>query len=186
MPLFRKKPVVITAIKWFGSNYDEIVSMQGSEKRDVDITTDIETGIKSLRIHTLEGDHFADIGDWIIRGVKGELYPCKPDIFDLTYDRVQSQQHNGAIMPTVRSNKRFRTIQYDGKNLEKIQTFIYPNYKTVIATDTFIRIDSLFNDSCFGVDYSNWILQREDEEIFVCTDYVYSHNYEEIPSTEKV
>ena len=86
----------------------------------------------------------------------------------------------------VRSNKRFRAIQYDGKNLEKIQTFIYPNYKTVIATDTFIRIDSLFNDSCFGVDSGNWILQREDEEIFVCTDYVYSHNYEQVPLIEKV
>lgn len=40
-------------------------------------------------IETLEGNHRADIGDWIIQGVKGEIYPCKPDIFSLTYDSVE-------------------------------------------------------------------------------------------------
>jgi len=42
------------------------------------------------QIHTLEGDMRADIGDWIIRGVKGEFYPCKPDIFAATYEAVES------------------------------------------------------------------------------------------------
>lgn len=41
-----------------------------------------------LVIKTLEGDHRADIGDYIIQGVKGELYPCKPDIFEMTYEEV--------------------------------------------------------------------------------------------------
>jgi len=39
-------------------------------------------------IETLEGNHFASVGDWIIKGVKGECYPCKPDIFELTYEIV--------------------------------------------------------------------------------------------------
>ena len=42
----------------------------------------------SLTIETLEGDHRASLGDWIIRGVQGELYPCKPDIFEQTYEAV--------------------------------------------------------------------------------------------------
>lgn len=47
-------------------------------------------GEDRLAIHTLEGTHFVDFGDWIIRGVKGELYPCKPDIFEATYEPVES------------------------------------------------------------------------------------------------
>ena len=46
----------------------------------------------ALLIHTLEGDHRADIGDWIIRGVKGEFYPCKPEIFALTYEAVEGDK----------------------------------------------------------------------------------------------
>ena len=42
-------------------------------------------------VPTLEGDHIASPGDWIIRGVKGELYPCKPDIFAMTYDPVNEE-----------------------------------------------------------------------------------------------
>lgn len=45
-------------------------------------------GTGALRIVTLEGIHRCDFGDWIIRGVKGELYPCKPDIFAATYEAV--------------------------------------------------------------------------------------------------
>jgi hypothetical protein len=44
-----------------------------------------------LEIHTLEGDMRADVGDWIVRGVKGEFYPCKPDIFEATYDLVDER-----------------------------------------------------------------------------------------------
>lgn len=90
MPLFRKKPVVIEAIQFKGSDYaiedieyatdfdDWIVSNQGDRKcRYVG---------RNMVIPTLEGDHIAIPGDWIIRGVQGELYPCKPDIFEETYD----------------------------------------------------------------------------------------------------
>lgn len=44
---------------------------------------------RKMVIHTLEGDHHASVGDWIITGVKGEQYPCKPDIFDKTYEPVE-------------------------------------------------------------------------------------------------
>ena len=76
---YRKKPVVIEAIQWIGNNLSEIDNFIG---RTVD---NKET---TLVIHTLEGDMEASIGDYIIKGVNGESYPCKPDIFDKTYEEV--------------------------------------------------------------------------------------------------
>ena len=76
---YRKKPVVIDAIQWAGNNLSEIDNFIG---RTVD---NKET---TLVIHTLEGDMEASIGDYIIKGVNGEFYPCKPDIFDKTYEEV--------------------------------------------------------------------------------------------------
>lgn len=79
MAFFRKKPVVIEAIQWLGSNFVEI---------DNFITVPHETfpsqGV--IKIPTLEGVMEATEGDFIIKGVKGEFYPCKPDIFEATYD----------------------------------------------------------------------------------------------------
>lgn len=76
---YRKKPVVIEAIQWIGNNLSEIDNFIG---RTVD---NKET---TLVIHTLEGDMEASIGDYIIKGVNGEFYHCKPDIFDKTYEEV--------------------------------------------------------------------------------------------------
>lgn len=86
MASYRKKPVVIEAVQWHpaltnGNPPDWLsaaiaggkVYYQGGES-------------PHLTIETLEGAHRADVGDWIIRGVKGELYPCKPDIFAATYE----------------------------------------------------------------------------------------------------
>ena len=79
---FRKKPVVIDAVQWTGKNYDEVSTFAYDSKRAVFIGENI------LIITTLEGDMIANVGDWIIKGVKGELYPCKPDIFEETYEQV--------------------------------------------------------------------------------------------------
>lgn len=83
MPKFRKKPVVIEAVRYMRFNADEIALFADPHKiRMGDVTP---SGAK-LIIPTLEGDHEAMPGDWIIKGVKGEVYPCKPEIFDLTYE----------------------------------------------------------------------------------------------------
>lgn len=84
MPQFRKKPVVIEAIHWSGYSEDigKIAAFFGEQPvmgRGMDM---------SIQIKTLEGEMLAMPGDWIIRGIKGELYPCKPDIFDATYESV--------------------------------------------------------------------------------------------------
>ncbi len=86
MAKFRKKPVVIEAVRWLNI---KIVCPPGplwfeaAERRG-----DIQLAGTSLFIKTLEGEMRADVGDWIIRGVKGELYPCRADIFEMTYEAV--------------------------------------------------------------------------------------------------
>lgn len=83
MAQFRKKPVVIEAARWLSTmtlgDLPEWARPHGYVHVDVAGT---------LTITTLKGQMRADRGDWIIRGVKGELYPCKPDIFAATYDPV--------------------------------------------------------------------------------------------------
>jgi len=79
---FRKRPVEIEAVQWTGHNCTEvydILNVGGSAWRGQ---------FGSLVIPTLEGEVRADPGDWIIRGSKGEFYPCKPAIFEETYEEV--------------------------------------------------------------------------------------------------
>ena len=93
MTLYRKKPVVIEAIRWDGTNLREVINftdgaptirthhaaMRWEEYEDL-VARD------GLKIFTLEGKMLANVGDYIIKGVKGEFYPCKPDIFEMTYE----------------------------------------------------------------------------------------------------
>mgnify|MGYP001154092603 CR=1 FL=1 len=81
--MYKKKPVVIEAVKWDGKNHREMRNFLGDN-----FYIDHEKVTGGLVIKTLEGDHLASIGDYIIKGVKGEFYPCKPDIFKLTYEEV--------------------------------------------------------------------------------------------------
>lgn len=86
MAYFRKKPVVIQAVQWDGSNVDEVLGFilaKGSARRDANDR-------QAIFIDTREGTMRADKGDWVIKGVKDEFYPCKPDIFEATYDRVDT------------------------------------------------------------------------------------------------
>jgi hypothetical protein len=103
MPCFRKKPVVIEAVKWDGTAtgatpiIDWILATGQRSARFHEHRPEIKVSNGEiaqaldpahLSIDTLEGRMRADIGDWIIRGVQGEHYPCKPDIFDATYEPV--------------------------------------------------------------------------------------------------
>lgn len=81
---FRKKPVVIEAIEWTGDNFNHVYEFMHGIKDTITNTTD-----KKIIIHTLEGDMTADLNDWIIKGVNGEFYPCKPDIFAKTYELIK-------------------------------------------------------------------------------------------------
>lgn len=80
---YRKKPVVITAVEWTGGNEAEILNFCND--------CFVVTG-DSLKINTLEGVMNASVGDYIIRGVNGEFYACKADIFKKTYEAVASNK----------------------------------------------------------------------------------------------
>lgn len=79
---YRKKPVEIEAIQYSGANAAAIAEFVGDS---------YVSNVRIPVIRTLEGEMRVVSGDWIIKGVKGEFYPCKPDIFNETYDEVDSQ-----------------------------------------------------------------------------------------------
>ena len=91
---YRKKPVVIDAIQYNNLNKYEVEKFVGKElEQNLESETAYVAGKGapqfSLKIPTLEGDHKAMPMDWIIKGVKGEFYPCKPDIFEMTYEKLE-------------------------------------------------------------------------------------------------
>lgn len=119
MPKFRKKPVVIEAVQW---NNQKIVCPPGPEWfAEAEEKGVIRLSGQSLVIRTLEGDVTASPGDWIIQGVHGELYPCKPDIFAKTYEPI-------AEMPTAEGSGRLLHAVRDGGTDDK------PAYRAVAAS----------------------------------------------------
>lgn len=89
----RKKPVVIEAIQWTGLNLNEVKDFIGKDLiyEINDTAWEVGKGVPHviMKIRTLEGDHLVSIGDYIIKGVNGEFYPCKPDIFEKTYEVIE-------------------------------------------------------------------------------------------------
>lgn len=75
---FRKRPVVVEAEQWSGSNWHQMLAFAGKEN--------VSTDGKALFVHTLEGVMVAPPGWWVIRGWKGEFYACAPDVFEATYE----------------------------------------------------------------------------------------------------
>ena len=82
MGLYRKKPVAVEARQLTVFNFDELEQWCGGEIKNWFLSAKYRT----IAIPTLEGTMEASVGDWIIRGVAGEFYPCKANIFDLTYE----------------------------------------------------------------------------------------------------
>jgi len=81
MKKYRKKPVAIEAVQYNGKNIEDIEKFM-NRKVERYINSD------SIFIFTLEGTMEASVGDYVIKGVNGEFYPCKPDIFKKTYEEV--------------------------------------------------------------------------------------------------
>lgn len=84
MGIYRKKPVVIEARMFTISSQEDVAAWCGSYVRHPSASWQEIV----LPIQTLEGEMIARLGDYIIRGIKGEFYPCKPDIFEATYERM--------------------------------------------------------------------------------------------------
>ena len=93
---YAKKPVVIEAIQWTGENAISIMEFVGKGKlqvssppRHYEFDHDVTNEMVTIKIPTLEGDMICQRNDYVIKGIKGECYPCKPDIFELTYELVR-------------------------------------------------------------------------------------------------
>lgn len=82
-----KRPVIIEAVQWTGKNINEVEHFISVDNCKRILSNSASIGFE-LVIFTLEGSHHVSIGDYIIKGIKGEFYPCKPDIFEQTYERV--------------------------------------------------------------------------------------------------
>lgn len=91
---YRKKPIVIEALQLNDTNKDEILKWSTKNRPIIVVTGDEGHGtfVKYADIHTLEGILTANLGDWIIKGVVNEVYPCKPDIFEMTYEPLTPTQ----------------------------------------------------------------------------------------------
>ena len=85
---YRKKPVIIEAVQFNGWNWQECYQFMADEPL---LFPQEFCRLEHIAIHTLEGDMTASIGDYIIKGVNGEFYPCKPDIFEKTYEKVEEE-----------------------------------------------------------------------------------------------
>lgn len=119
---FRKKPVIIEAIQWNGENLSEIDEFTKNEVKNHESV---------LIIPTLEGDMYASLNDYIIKGVNGEFYPCKPDIFDKTYEEVTEQpicnMKIQEMIEAIKNGKKVRRKCWSGdKFLYYVPSASYP------------------------------------------------------------
>lgn len=100
---YRKKPVIVDAIQWTGYNPTEIKMFIGNAGEvfihDAAWVAGVAHPCVEITIYTLEGNMKASVGDYIIKGVCGELYPCKPEIFEQTYEPVEPEMNDNELNP---------------------------------------------------------------------------------------
>jgi len=94
MKKYRKKPVVIEAVQLKRRNFDFVMKQIGEANVGDSGSGEFAEDSCYIEIVTLEGTMIAEENDWIIRGIKGEFYPCKPDIFEATYEEVRDGEEN--------------------------------------------------------------------------------------------
>ena len=114
---YTKKPVTIEAIQFVDDA--DIISLicdfMGAETTHISYAN---PDAPVLKIETLEGVIDAQVGDWIIKGIKGEVYPCKPDIFEATYSAATAGRHNiGAAVEALKAGKRVARAGWNGKGM---------------------------------------------------------------------
>ena len=134
---FRKIPVIIEAVQWLGHESNIEMVSRHDRWSDLKDFKSCKNCKKPREVHgwvdTLEGGHIVCPGDWIIKGIKGEHYPCKPEIFELTYQQVSSQPWQPAtpemlINDSRRAGKRYWWVNIMNRKVE------YLNFKEVIKT----------------------------------------------------
>lgn len=141
---YKKKPVIIDAIQWTGGNMVEIADFaKGFAKFDEIRQGDAENKIPAqydLSIQTLEGTMQASRGDYIIKGLNGEFYPCKPDIFEKTYEKADSvsAMDFGDAIEVLKQGGAIRRSGWNGKGL-----FVVKQIPAHIESDVIPKMQSL-------------------------------------------
>ena len=105
---YRKKPVIIEAVIWTGNNIDEVKELAKNAVENIIFVNN------NLYIETLEGRMNVSVGDYIIKGIKEEFYPCKPNIFKETYETVSMVSDNDR---TTVSMSEYRKLENKNKKL---------------------------------------------------------------------
>ena len=140
MGYFTKRPVTIEAFRWTGDadQMEDPIWILDATKAGLVFFLD-----GHLHIKTLEGVHIANPGDWIIRGIKGELYPCKPDIFEATYDSaVPAPEQPGplafsAVVAGLKLGRRFQRAGWNGKGMF---IFLVPGSRFTVNREPLLSI----------------------------------------------
>ena len=155
MNRYVKKPIAIEAVKWKGFNNDEIKDFAGdSVKIEVIREGDADNGIPpsvDCSIETLEGVMKANVGDYIIKGVNGEFYPCKQDIFEKTYDKADdsSVMCFGDAIEVLKQGGTVRRSGWKNKDLKlSDRTFVCKDCGLEIDRD----LNAAINIQAVGVD----------------------------------
>lgn len=144
MNRYVKKPIAIEAVKWKGFNNDEIKDFAGdSVKIEVIREGDADNGIPpsvDCSIETLEGVMKANVGDYIIKGVNGEFYPCKQDIFEKIYDKADdsSVMCFGDAIEVLKQGGTVRRSGWNGKGL-----MVFKQVPAHIDSDIIPKMQSL-------------------------------------------
>jgi hypothetical protein len=119
MNTYRKKPVVISAVQWTGGLDNELKLIEFAGE-DIAKSWMIDN-YEFLTIPTIEGKRTANKGDWIIRGVMGEFYLCKPDIFEMTYESadfdLEKQYSFGEAIDALKQGKKVTRSGWNGKGM---------------------------------------------------------------------
>mgnify|MGYP003655550089 CR=1 FL=1 len=90
---YRKRPIIVDAVQWTGQNHREMFEFLGGKSTEFiqaegkNFYIDFSKVEGGLIIRTLEGEHKASIGDYVVKGIKDEFWPVKPDIFELSYEK---------------------------------------------------------------------------------------------------
>lgn len=102
MAKYRKKPVVVEAVQFDGTpeSRQQIIAWTRGSPTPAYVERDAD-GVRALYIRTLEGNHRVSFGDYVIRGIQGEFYPCKPDIFETTYEPADAPSAASASLNAV-------------------------------------------------------------------------------------
>lgn len=121
---YRKKPVVIEAVQLSHQNTEEVMKWCGGTY----YSTPPMRAVTGITIKTLEGDHAGLFDDYIIKGVKGEFYPCKPDIFEATYEAVDPHQQIDSQTNHQPESKLAQNAQPSSNGLEEILDWLAEDY----------------------------------------------------------